>query len=351
MDLPHRVVVGASILEKINEFLEIPAGKALIITGRKTWEIAGKRIYESLEASQIVEHVFIDKPLIEEAEKISERYKDFDLFIGVGGGKNIDIAKYSAYITNKPFVSVPTNASNDGIASHIASLYDSEGIRRSIPTKPPMLVLADVEVISKAPQRFIRAGVGDALSNLTAVRDRILAYKLRGEYFSEYAAELSRLSAELVLKYAPIIKEGLLEGIRVLIKSLISSGVAMAIAGSSRPASGAEHLFAHALERLRPGAALHGELVGVGTIMMSYLHGMDRKAIREALLSVGAPVDYRGLNVEPIDIIRALTMAHKIRKRYTILGESGISRKAAVRLAERTLVIPRGAVDDRDQES
>jgi glycerol-1-phosphate dehydrogenase [NAD(P)+] len=210
-----------------------------------------------------------------------------------------------------------------------------------------VLVVADVEVISKAPYRFTRAGVGDAISNITAVKDRLLAHKLRGEYYSEYAAELSRLSAELVLRYAPIIKEGLLEGIRVLIKALISSGVAMAIAGSSRPASGAEHLFAHALERIRPGVALHGEMVGVGTIMMAYLHGMDRRSIREALMHVDAPVDYEGLGVEPIDIIKALTTAHTIRKKFTILGEQGITREAAVRLAERTLVIPRGSVDVR----
>ena len=56
---------------------------------------------------------------------------------------------------------------------------------------------------------------------------------------------------------------------------MISSGMAISIAGNSRPASGSEHKFSHALDMIAPKPALHGEQCGVGTIMMMYLHGGD----------------------------------------------------------------------------
>jgi glycerol-1-phosphate dehydrogenase [NAD(P)+] len=114
----------------------------------------------------------------------------------------------------------------------------------------------------------------------------------------------------------------------------------MSIAGSSRPTSGSEHLFSHALDILHPGTALHGEQCGVGTIMMMHLHGGDWKMIRDALIDIGAPVDAKGLGLNDSDIIDALTEAHKIRKeRFTILGERGLDRKAAEAVARATMVI------------
>jgi len=121
----------------------------------------------------------------------------------------------------------------------------------------------------------------------------------------------------------------------------MASGMAMSIAHSSRPASGSEHLFAHALESIAPGKALHGEMVGVGTIMMMYLHGGDWKRIRDALRMIGAPITARELGVEEEDIIWALTHAHKMRKRYTILGMRGLTKEAARKLAQITGVIGR----------
>ncbi|HHE04789.1 MAG TPA: NAD(P)-dependent glycerol-1-phosphate dehydrogenase, partial [candidate division WOR-3 bacterium] len=77
----------------------------------------------------------------------------------------------------------------------------------------------------------------------------------------------------------------------------------------------------------------------IGTIMMMYLHGGSWKKIKHALQLIGAPTTAYDLDIDPEDIIKALTMAHKIRKRYTILGESGLTEDAAKKLAKRTGVI------------
>jgi len=122
-------------------------------------------------------------------------------------------------------------------------------------------------------------------------------------------------------------------------KALVSSGVAMSIAGSSRPASGSEHKFSHALDRIAKKPALHGEQCGVGTIMMMYLHGGDWEAIRNALLTIGAPTTAHALGVTDEEVIEALVHAHEIApERYTVLGDSGLNFEAAEKLAKTTKV-------------
>jgi glycerol-1-phosphate dehydrogenase [NAD(P)+] len=114
----------------------------------------------------------------------------------------------------------------------------------------------------------------------------------------------------------------------------------MGIAGSSRPASGAEHKFSHALDRIAPKPALHGEQCGVGTIMMAYLHGITWEDKRDALATIGAPTTAKQLGIEDQHIIQALKEAHTINPdRYTILGDRGITEEAAERLARITGVI------------
>ena len=116
--------------------------------------------------------------------------------------------------------------------------------------------------------------------------------------------------------------------------------MAISIAGTSRPASGSEHLFSHALDKILDKPALHGEQCGIGTIMMMYLHGGDWKAIRDSLKAVQAPTTAGEVGISEDDIIEALILAHKIRpERYTILGDNGISKEAAYELAHKTGVI------------
>jgi glycerol-1-phosphate dehydrogenase [NAD(P)+] len=171
------------------------------------------------------------------------------------------------------------------------------------------------------------------------VLDWKLAHRLKGVDFSEYAAALSEMTAKLVMDRAHEIKPQLEESVRIVIKALVSSSVAMSIAGSSRPASGSEHMFAHQLDVIASTPALHGEETGVGTIMMMYLHGGDWKRIKNALRTIGAPTNAKELGVRDEEVIQSLVKAHEIRpNRYTILG-SGLEEKAARKIAAITGVI------------
>ena len=115
-----------------------------------------------------------------------------------------------------------------------------------------------------------------------------------------------------------------------------SLGTGISIAGTSRPASGSEHAFSHAIDLIGAYPALHGEQVGVGTIMMAYLHGLDWEKIRDTLKILRAPINAKDLGVSDDIIVKALMKSHKIRgtSRYTILGENGLTEEAARNLAK-----------------
>ena len=341
MELPCRVVVGSGAVSDISEICDDLKLKSrpLIITGPNTLGVMGKEI------SQLLEN-FEPEIMVSKASKMEEVDRAEGLacevgagfVIGVGGGRSIDIAKLASLRRDVPFLSVPTAASHDGICSAQASITVN-GETTSISAHSPMAIIADTEIISNAPPRLLSAGCGDIISNYTALLDWQLAHRLRNEEYSEYAAALSEMTARMVVGLAPTIRPGLEESAGVVVKALISSGVAMSIAGSSRPASGSEHKFAHAINRIAPGRALHGELCGIGTIVMMYLHGGDWRMIRDALRYTGAPTSADEVGLDRDTVIEALTSAHKIRpERYTIL-DAGLAKEAAIKAAEATEIV------------
>lgn len=179
---------------------------------------------------------------------------------------------------------------------------------------------------------MLASGCADIISNYTAILDWELAHRLRGEEISEYAIALSRMTAEILVKNSNLIRPGQEQAAWIVVKALVSSGVAMSIAGSSRPASGGEHKFGHALEKLSPGAALHGEACGVGAIMTMYLHGGDWRSIRQSLIQIGAPTTPEQMKIPDEVVVEALLRAKDIRpERFTIL-DTGLTRESAENL-------------------
>jgi len=345
IDLPRKIVVGKGVLGRVGEYLSSLYGDGkgvLIVTGYNIMNLYYKIVRDSLEESGFNVWVTIVKePHINVALEVAEegRVDRVDIIVGLGGGKSIDVAKYASKVLNKIFVSVPTVASHDGITSPYASLI---GFDKPIsrPAKPPDVIVIDVAIIASAPRRYNIAGFGDLIGKFTAVRDWKLASMIKGEYYGEYAASLALMSAKHVSAYHKEIAAGSEEGYRVLLEALVSSGVSMCIAGSTRPASGSEHLFAHALTMIAKNPPLHGEAVGVGTIIMASLHGLNWRWIRKLLKTVGAPITARELGVSDEEVVKALSIAPTIRpERYTILGEKPLEYNVAYKLAKSVGVI------------
>jgi len=343
MELPRLIVIGHEIIDDVGDICKklFLTGKALIISDENTKKIAGDQIEDILSKKPFrVEQYVIQDATMAEVKKVKKFIKNNNIsfVLGVGGGRPIDVAKCSSFYSELPFISVPTAASHDGIVSSRASIMNKNR-KESITAQTPIALIGDAKIIATSPYKLLAAGCGDIISNYSAVRDWVLANKLKNEYFSNYAAALSEMTAQILVENSKMIRPNFEESARMVVKALVSSGVAMSIAGSSRPASGSEHMFSHALDRLAPKPALHGEQCAVGCIMMMYLHGGDWQSIKNALERIGVPTTAFGLGIDESIIVEALTIAHTIRpERYTILGD-GLTREAAEDLAIKTGVI------------
>jgi glycerol-1-phosphate dehydrogenase [NAD(P)+] len=203
--------------------------------------------------------------------------------IGLGGGKALDVAKSTAGLAGLPYFAVPTSLSNDGFCSPQASLT-LKGKRRSFPTGLPYAVVVDLAICQRAPLALWHSGVGDLSSKLTAVWDWKLAFHRRGTPVNDLAALMSDASVfQFMANPAP--DE---QGIRLLATALMLNGVAMAIAGSSRPASGSEHLISHALDMTGARVRLHGLQTGTAAYLVSRLQGGNHHGkIRELFTQTG----------------------------------------------------------------
>lgn len=262
-----------------------------------------------------------------------------EIVMGIGGGRAIDVAKYSAFLAKKKWIAFPTVLSHDGIVSSRAVLEDN-GVKTSLPAEEPAAIIADMSIIKVAPYRWLAAGCGDVISNISAVEDWRLAGREGKEKYQELIAELALIPYRSVSTHAEEIKHVNEHGLNVLLWSLICSGFAMNIHGSSRPCSGSEHNFSHALDSiLGRNAALHGEQVALGTIISTYLHGWNYRLVRDVMKSFDLPTTSNEIGIKPEILIKALTEARNVRDRYTILDKAVLDETMAEKVLKETGII------------
>src|SRR5664280_1607565 len=168
MQLPREVIVGKGTLNRVPEVVRRLGlkGKVLVIAGSKSYELAGKTVCGLLEQAELQVDVLQIKAMdIKDLTTVEERIVSTrpQVLFGVGGGTIIDAAKISSCTQNIPFISVPTTVSHDGIASPLASIKGSDK-PYSILAQAPLAIIADTEVISQAPWRFMVSGCGDVIS-------------------------------------------------------------------------------------------------------------------------------------------------------------------------------------------
>lgn len=344
MELPSVVVVGEEVIDDIGYLMRSKGiGKrGIVAAGGHVWTTYGNLLRRSLIREGFwMKWVPVKDSTSNSVERVEAEAKSVEasFIIGFGGGKSIDVAKLAAFNIKVPLISIPTSAAHDGIASPFASIKNVDR-PYSFTTKPPLIVVADIRLILKAPLRLISSGVGDLVAKLTAVKDWQLSRDEKGEYFGEYSAKLAMLSAEHVMSNAELIGQKGYVGLRGLIEALISAGVAAGIAGSSRPCSGSEHLFCHALDIIAPEKGLHGEKTGLGTIMMAKLHRLDWRKVRNTLEKGRAPTSAHQIGLDEEEVVKALLLAPEIRpERYTILHKIMLDKKEAYELASSTEVI------------
>lgn len=249
------IVLAPDALERLAERVPRPA---LVVMDANTEAVAGARVAADLGAETLC--LPADLHATEDVvATVRERLREG--LVAVGSGTLTDVVRYAAHTAGRDFVSVPTAASMDGYASGVAAL-ERDGVKLTLPARPPAAIFADPRIAAAAPTELTRAGIGDLLAKTTARVDWLAAHLLYGEDWRELAPP-PQLDVRALLA-------GDVQETRKLLGALIESGEAMAVVGSSRPASGCEHHASHlwdllAGRGLRP-RALHGLQVGYATV-------------------------------------------------------------------------------------
>jgi glycerol-1-phosphate dehydrogenase [NAD(P)+] len=249
-----------------------------ISSGGRVAVLTGPGLGESLGAAlQLEQAAFypVANGSVDEARRLAHELRaGFDAVVGIGGGRTLDVAKYAASLVGQPMVAVATNLAHDGIASPVASL-EHEGRKGSYGVHVPLAVFVDLDYVAQAPVRMIRAGIGDVVSNLSAVADWQLAAAERAESYDGLAASMAHTAAEAVVGRTDSVESP--PFLVTLAEALVLSGMAMSVAGSSRPCSGGDHEIMHAIDQLYPGTSNHGELAGIGALFCAYLRDDARQ--------------------------------------------------------------------------
>ncbi|MCE9608167.1 MAG: iron-containing alcohol dehydrogenase family protein [Planctomycetia bacterium] len=284
--IPTLVRVKAGALDRLGIYLRRNEHfKVAVLQSQGLNATLSDRVRRSLADQSIEIAALIDvaqNDLESAARWFTDLPPDIAAIVGVGGGKALDIAKYVGFLSRKPYYAVPTSLSNDGFCSPQSSLTIRDK-RRSLPAALPFAVVIDTAVCQAAPTALTLSGVGDLVAKFTAVADWKLSFHATDEPVNDFAALLSDGSIHAYLSHPALD----LEGIRLLATSLMLNGIAMELSGSSRPASGSEHLISHALDMISARPRLHGLQVGVACYVVSQLQQENTARIAGLFDAVG----------------------------------------------------------------
>lgn len=253
-----------------------------LITGKTHSRYYAEKLGASLQDKALTV-VHIQNSTVDEVYSTERtvRRDNIEYIVAIGGGKVADFAKRLSYISNTPLMSIPTIIANDGMISPVAVL-DDENQSISIPGKIPDSVIVDLSEIKGAPEKYLLSAACDIVTNLSATNDwkRFDALTNSSHYLAYY---MSRMAAHNVIDCnCNVINIRSDQFMRSIIFGQVLSGVAMALAGSSRPCSGSEHLISHALDALKVGIdTLHGQKVGIASRFSLFLQGAHTKEISD----------------------------------------------------------------------
>ncbi|MDJ0626025.1 MAG: iron-containing alcohol dehydrogenase family protein [Candidatus Caenarcaniphilales bacterium] len=331
--VPSLLRTKPKALDKLGKYsAQLGFKKIILFLGEGIENLLGERIFQALKDKniEILQTHTIATSDVKLLFDLSLQIKDYsaNAIVAVGGGKVIDCAKYVSSISKLPFLVVPTITSNDGFCSPVASL-NVDDKKKSFKTDLPKGVVIDTEIIKNAPKQFFFSGVGDLLSKYTSIFDWKLAYHHTGEYVDDFAVAISQNSLEAFVNY-PNKDPQDLKLLTLFANSLLMSGIAMEVAGSSRPASGSEHLISHSYDQISEKPLLHGIQVGIASYASSFVQEKTHKLVKDSLVNTGL-YDFivnSGFRLNKHEFIESIKKAPEIKKNFfTILSMENQTEK------------------------
>ncbi|MDP8244416.1 MAG: iron-containing alcohol dehydrogenase [Candidatus Hinthialibacter antarcticus] len=288
VDLPIEVFIEAGAAQSVPYAVQTHLGQRIFaVADPDTWNAANKVIdLRALFGDQFCVHTLPPHPKgkMELLDELAEQIHDVDGLLAIGSGTINDLVKSLSERFEKPSVVLGTAASMNGYASSIAALMD-KGLKVTVPATPPRAIILDLDILKDAPLAMAQAGLADLLSKPVSGADWWVASRLGESEFNPLPGRIVDHAVQQAVANAEGIPSGDLGSLQALAEACVLSGVSMAVAGNSSPASGGEHLISHLwdMERLQQNLPmnLHGAQVGL-TVCLS-------TAIYHALMQYGSP--------------------------------------------------------------
>lgn len=353
--------VGSGVIQELPGILrDLGASHIFLVTDNYTYEAAGRQVEQLLDQAGLAYHKRVfqtETPLVPNeyalGSVLAAMTSQDDMLLAVGSGTLNDVTKYVSARTGVPYVIAATAPSMDGYASTVAPTI-LDGFKTTLPAVYPAAIVADVDILKDAPMPMLTAGFGDIIGKFTSLADWRLSHQLNGEYYCPEVAGVIEAAVETCAANAQALAQREPQAIQAVTEALILSGLAMGMVGVSRPASGAEHQMAHywEMDALRRGEEhpLHGNAVGVGTVLAASLYEMaveylpqgfaapDKGQILACLQAAGSCADPKELGIRRELCLESLLHAMELRDRFTVqklLEQKGQLISCAQELVER----------------
>ncbi len=266
--------IGSHILEEIPDLVRKHGSRVFMISDRNTWDAAGKDVADILESQGMLAGSWsFEKEKVEPDEAavgsvLMHFNTDCDYIVVVGSGTLNDIGKLTSAVTGRPYMIVGTAPSMDGFASATSSVI-RDGLKISLGTTAPVAFVADTSIMKDAPARLLQAGIGDMFAKYISICEWRISHVINDEYYCPKIASLVRDALNRCAKNAKALMNRDEEAVQAVTEGLVYAGLAMAMAGVSRPASGMEHYFSHVWdmrgEEFKTPADYHGIQCGIAT--------------------------------------------------------------------------------------
>ena len=351
--------VGSGVMQELPGILrDLGASHIFLVADNYTYEAAGRQVEQLLDQAGLAYHKRVfqtETPLVPNeyalGSVLAAMTSQDDMLLAVGSGTLNDVTKYVSARTGVPYVIAATAPSMDGYASTVAPTI-LDGVKTTLPAGYPAAIVADVDILKDAPMPMLTAGFGDIIGKFTSLADWRLSHQLNGEYYCPEVAGVIEAAVETCAANAKALAQREPQAIQAVTEALILSGLAMGMVGVSRPASGAEHQMAHywEMDALRRGEEhpLHGNAVGVGTVLAASLYEMaaeylpqgfaapDKGQILACLQAAGSCADPKELGIRRELCLESLLHAMELRDRFTV--QKLLEQKGKLSLCAQELV-------------
>jgi glycerol-1-phosphate dehydrogenase [NAD(P)+] len=329
ISIPSLLEISSGVIQQLETHLmKHRFQDAVIFFDEYTNEAFSKQVLPSFSKIKldvkILHHSGMD---INDLIQMAFSLKNYDVVIGMGGGALVDYGKYIAFLRKFPYISIPTSASNDGFASSNCSLIVNNK-KTTVPAQIPYGIVVDLNIIQTAPTKMILAGVGDLISNITALYDWDFEEKHGVGYVNAFAAMLSKKAVNSFIR-TPMdeIKHPIF--LKELVSSMTMGGISTDISGNSAPISGSEHLISHALDKISVNPQMHGVQVGIATYIVAKVQEHRHERIRKVFERTGFFDYVQTLQLKKEEFRQAIDLAPTIKpNRHTFLHEDTYREKA-----------------------